>query len=136
MYTNTTEPTTLITHVPTEVSERLQPVCLSGPIKILLPISACGETGNLDYDTRDLHSETSASIKVGANIVSKPNKGIAQLSHPIDTKAPVEKVSDIIDLDFSSQTKSTKPLSSTMDKSSTAVKQPDRDHPKETVSPL
>lgn len=136
MYANTTEPTTFSTHVSTEVSERLQTVYLSGPIKILLPISACEEIENLDYNPRDLHFDASASIEVGANIVSEHNKGIPQLSHPIDIKAPAEKLSDIIDLNSSSATKSIKLLSSTMDKSSTAVKQPDPDHPKEIVSPL
>jgi hypothetical protein len=136
MYVNTTELPALQNPMATEVSDCFRVVCLSGPIKILVPISAREETEDCGSDSRNLHLDASISPKVNTNAIDNNNTETVQANHPVDTRGPVEEVGDVTLTDTASNTQTTKPVSSLKGKIPTAVKQPDCKHPEETVSPL
>jgi hypothetical protein len=136
MDTATAELTALQAPLSTETSDRFRVVCLSGPIKIMLPISAREESENLDREPRDLHFDASTSSKVSVNTINNKISKPIQLSQPTDIKVPLEEMSENTHMDSASNAQTTKCLSSPTEKSATTVKKPDHNHPEEKLSPL
>jgi hypothetical protein len=136
MDTATAELTALEAPLSTETSDRFRVVCLSGPIKIMLPISAREETENLDREPRDLHIDASTPSKVSANTIQNIISTSVQLSQPTDIKVSIEEMGDITQMDSTSNTQTTECLSSPTETSATTVKKPDHNHPEEKSSPL
>lgn len=110
-------------------SNRVKIVCLSGPIKIIVPLSPDEEMGDLPSDAPDL-------CDVGANPVDNNMDETVQSSHPIDTRAHIGEVGDVSHMNSASDLHATSTLSAIKEKNPSAVKQPDCNHPDETVSPL
>lgn len=129
----TTGLTALQTPLSTEESNRFSIVCLSGPIKIIVPFSA-REKMETNRDQCDVPFDSLASSTVGANAINQ-NNNIVQPTRPINLSAPTKEVDDNY-LDFVLNTPVTNTAPPAMEKNSSVIKQPDCNHPDETQSPL
>jgi len=130
---NTTEVTAIRTPLSTEESNRVRIVCLSGPIKIIVPLSP-REDMEIARDERDLRSCVFAPSTVGTNAIDN-NNTTAQLGRPIHMDTPTEAVGDN-HTGPASNTHATVAPALAMEKDISVVKQPDCNHPDETQSPL
>lgn len=127
---NPTEVTAIRTPLSTEESSRVRIVCLSGPIKIIVPLSP-REDMEIVRDERDLRSCVLAPL---TNPIDNNNTTV-QLDRPIHIHTSTGTVGDN-HTDPAFDTHTTVAPALTMEKDISVVKQPDCNHPDETQSPL
>ncbi|KAH0264905.1 hypothetical protein KCU91_g11758, partial [Aureobasidium melanogenum] len=129
---NTTKLTSIQSQSLTEVSDRVQIVYLSGPIRIFLSINEREETECSAHNKRDSCSKTSAAVTDSA---SAANKEAFQLHRPINEPSP-ESCGKLSYIDSTSSKRTANCPSTAMEEESSTVKQPDCNHPSETLSPF
>jgi hypothetical protein len=137
MDTNTAELAAPQPPLSTQTSNRVKIVCLSGPIKIIVPLSPQEEMETLERERRNLLlSDARASTELVANTIDNNISRTVQLSQPTDIRVPIHAMGDITHMDSASNMQPTKCPSPSTGKSATTVKKPNHDHPEANLSPL
>jgi hypothetical protein len=120
-----------------EESERVKIVCLSGPIKIIVPLSPLEEMEILWREQIALlFSDAPTYTEISPYAINNNVSETGQLSQPTDIRSTIQEMGDITHTGPGSNSQTPKWLSSITEKSAAIVKKSDPDHPEEKSSPL